>query len=296
MLTYLLFPRPGPFFGAGKIAFFFLGTGIALTSGTPPHGFRTWLLMFVFYELVLSQGKYFLNDYAGRRSDRSFERGASNRFPSGGRKAVAVAAYALARLVGGVVGLLLIAGPLAALLGALTILLQVAYELTKLAQIRHRGLGLFLIVSANYGVRALAGIAAVASGAIISLLGLLTFAWAAGAGALFLSVYWQRQGAFYLEGGRAAPELLARYKPGVLAIYRRQSTSGRWPRSLPDWLLRSLLAGAAAFMLIGPAEASISRLLILPVALAALAALTYLLLTSAAAAPVLAGRGERNAA
>ena len=297
MLTYLLFPRPGPYFGAGKIAFFLLGSMMALTEGRSPHGIGAWLLVFVFYELVLSQGKYLLNDLAGRRVDGLFQRGTRNRFPAGGRTSTAVAAYAVARELGGLAGLLVAGGPFIAALGALTLGLQVSYELIKRTRVRGRGWGLFAVTAANYGVRALAGMAAIAPAAILSALGLLGFLWAAGVGALFLSIYWQCQGEYYLQGGRATSEILARYKPGVLAIYRpRAGQPRRRSPRLMEWLLRSLVAGSALFIFAGPQDAALSRAALLPVVLAMFATLTYFLLPSRVAALTRGARSPRYAA
>ncbi|HVC31723.1 MAG TPA: hypothetical protein VND24_11085 [Steroidobacteraceae bacterium] len=297
MLTYLLFPRPGPYLGAGKIAFFLLGSLIVLAEGYSPRGLANWILVLLLYELALSQAKYLLNDFAGRRSDRAFRRGARNRFPQGGRGAAAVAAYGVVRALGGVAGLLLVTGAAGATAGALTILLQVLYEVIKLARASHRGLALFLVAAANYGVRTLAGIVAIEPSAFSSGLALLSFLWAAGAGALFLSIYWQRQGEYYLGGGRTSTEMLGRFKPGVLAIYRTDlgRAGGRQP-GLPAILLAGLLVGSVTFAFVGPRHPGSGYAVTLSAALGLVACLAYALLNSEAAAPAFGVEGECDAA
>ncbi|MGI8550257.1 MAG: hypothetical protein ACR2PL_05565 [Dehalococcoidia bacterium] len=252
MLTYLLFPRPGPFFSLGKVSFFLLGSFVVLASGSLPYQGSRWLLVFALYELVISQGKYLLNDLVGRGTDHEFLRGARNRFPRTGPSAWIVGFYAVARLAAGVAGLLLVAGPAAALTGVLTILLQLVYELTKCTAFVWRGWLLFVTVSVNYGVRALAGMVAIAGTAAVEPRGLLTVLWAAGLGALFLSVYWQRQAAYYLERERLPVETLVRHKPGMLVVYQAgQRRAARAGRQLPEQVLLLLLAGAAPFALLG---------------------------------------------
>jgi hypothetical protein len=290
MLIYLLFPRPGPFLGTGKVAFFVVGSAVALLAGVWTAGPATWLLGFIFYEVVLSQGKYLFNDFAGRRTDMSFERGPRNRFPRSAYASSVVLGYAAARGLAGIVGLLLVLGPAGAALGAATLSLQGAYEGVKLSRMPYRGLGLFLAVAANYGVRAIAGFVA-AGGAVPTLVGLFTFIWAAAVGALFLSLYWQRQGVCYLERGRVPATLLERYKPGVLAVYRlRKREAALGSRPLPRQLLLvvlgvSLLTGVA---LSGRAPL---RAAALAAGLAAAASAAYLLLVSQTA-PEAAGANE----
>lgn len=255
LLLYLIFPRGGLLVFGGKAFCFLLGTVSAGSAGYRFHGAFRWLLIFVFYELILSQGKYLLNDFAGRETDASFLRGDSNRFPSSGAGARVAGVYAALRLGIGLLGLLSAAGPVAALLGLSTIVLQVLYELIKLSPLASRGLWLFLAVSFNYGIRALIGGVAVDPASAHSLSGLLTLLWASCLGALFLSLYWYRQGLHYVYIRGVAPDLLRRYKPGVLAVFALIESQRRFARRiLPDLLFALLAVGALPFTLVGAAQ------------------------------------------
>lgn len=254
-LRYLIFPRPGPLLSLGKVTFFLIGSLIALiTTGAGVSGgsVRRWLLVFICYELIVSQGKYLINDLAGRGSDRWFLRGDRNRCPKSGGGVWLIAAYTAARLAAGIVALLAIAGWVAALAGLLTVILQICYELLKLVGLPSRGGWLFLVVSANYGLRAVAGMAAVNGTAPLSTTGLLVFLWAGALGALFLSIYWQRQGEYYLIQRQLSPGLLARYKPGVLAAYCSDLRAARCKSSrMPERLLQAMAAGGVLFVALG---------------------------------------------
>jgi hypothetical protein len=123
----------------------------------------------------------------------------------------------------------------------------------KTIRLSSRGALLFGFISTNYGVRALAGMAAVSGAAMLSVAGALVFLWSAALGALFLSVYWQRQGAFYLRQQQLSPALLARHKPGVLDCYRRATRVTRSGGIRLEHALLSLLAvSAVLFFLLGP--------------------------------------------
>jgi CDP-diacylglycerol--glycerol-3-phosphate 3-phosphatidyltransferase len=252
LLYYLLLPRPGPLFSAGKVGFFLLGSLVAVTSSTAAGPLSRWLLVFLFYELVVSQAKYLFNDACGRFSDAYFLRGGRNRCPKAGWGLALLLIYAAARAAFGVGSLLVVAGWSAAVAGTVTVALQILYDLVKAVPLRGRGGWIFGLASANYGVRALAGMVAASGLSILSYAGLLVILWFAALGGLFLSIYWQRQGAYYIRRKQLSPALLGRYKPGVLAVYRRglhAATPGGTP--LEEMLLLLLSLSAALFFLTG---------------------------------------------
>jgi hypothetical protein len=252
-ICYLLLPRPGPLLSAGKLSFLLLGTCVAVSSGAAVTSPIRWFLVVVLYELFVSQAKYLLNDACGRMSDSYFLRGTRNRCPQNGVGLALLVGFATLRAGFGIGALLLCAGWTAAAAGALTLLLQMLYELVKLVRVSSRGVWLFGLVSANYGVRALAGMAAVSGAAMLSVAGVFVFLWAAALGALFLSIYWQRQGAFYLRRQQLSPALLARHKPGVLDCYRRAVRATRSGGMRLEHVILSLLGSSAVlFFLLGP--------------------------------------------
>lgn len=288
-LLYLLFPRPGPLLSLGKIAFFLIGSFIAVSAAVSLGSIRTWLLVFVFYELVVSQGKYLINDLVGRGSDDLFLRGTWNRCPRTRCGITLVAVYAAARIAAGVIALLIVAGWTAALLGMTTVLLQVLYESLKLTGFRGRGGWLFLIVSANYGVRTLAGMGAVNDAAPLSSMGLLSFLWGGGLGALFLSIYWQRQGEYYLTRGQLSPTFLARYKPGLVMVYQRELHAARCGGSgLSQRLLQAMTVGGVLFIAAANGESGTLR------GAAALSYLCWALLALVAVRPATTHSGKRQ--
>jgi cardiolipin synthase len=257
-VLYLIVPRPRPLFSAGKMAFFIFGSLVALSAGYRLQSLRVWLLAFVCYELILGQGRYLLNDLAGAGSDAHFLRGARNRCPTAGSGVWLIAAFAALRTCAAVVVLYFASGTAAALLAVFAIALQLAYELLKPSRLPARGLSLFLIVGAGYGQRALAGLVAVDGFALGSLVGALTFTWAAGLGSLFLSVCWQHQGQYYLVQRKLSPALLHRYKPGVLALYSSRLVRGeRAGERLPRVLLYGLALTAALFAYLGTGDATV---------------------------------------
>lgn len=252
-LRYLLLPRPGPLLSAGKISFFLLGSFVAFIAGFPLDSLRRWLVVFFVYEFVVSQGKYLFNDICGRHSDVHFLRGSMNQCPRSGPGLVFLLGYATARAAVGIVALLAFAGWTAAFAGLLTVSLQLLYELVKYLRLPGRGGGLFGLASANYGVRALAGMTAVSGPSLVSGAGVLVFLWAATLGSLFLAIYWRRQGAYYLGRQQLSPVLLARHKPGVLALYGRGLlVTRRGGLHLDHALLAMLAVIALSFRLLTP--------------------------------------------
>jgi hypothetical protein len=146
--------------------------------------------------------------------------------------------YATVRYGLGIVGLFLVGGSYTALLGFLTILLQIIYELIKLLKIPGRGYYAFCIVSVGYGVRTLSGLAAVEEGILYTSLAATTFVWAANNGALYLCIYWYREGMYYVKNGRIGIEVLHRYKPGVATLYSKSHRgSKREGNSISDYFL-----------------------------------------------------------
>lgn len=181
----------------------------------------------VLFELVVSQGKYFFNDFMGRRSDQYFLRVNTNLFPKEGLGVSLMLVYVSLRAVAGIVGLCFTIGSNAAYLGSLTILLQIMYEFIKLSRSASRGVGAFIVVSSSYGVRGLVGLAATDDRLVPSQLGAIVFLWMSGVAAIFLLAYWYREADYYINKKRTNRKVLSRYKPGLVRLYSKQMEEHR---------------------------------------------------------------------
>jgi hypothetical protein len=177
--------------------------------------------MVVSYELLVSHGKYFLNDYCGRRYDDYLLRAGRNLYPRCGRTVSLMGMYVVARLMTGVFGAKIAAGTLGGVAAIATITLQVSYDVFKLVKWHARGSMLFAAVVLNYGVRVFAGLTAVGYNGAPMVLAPLALAWGCGFGSLFLWAYWSQQGAYYfaIPADPDLVHLLARAKPGPRMVH-----------------------------------------------------------------------------
>jgi hypothetical protein len=213
---YLFAPRALP--DATRIVWksapYFLGAAVACSfSKTVNWPLATFL--FIVFDLIIVQAKYFLNDFMDRTHDPLLLRKKANLMPVNTFSAIAVLLYACVRIFLGLLLLVRTAGLFLFSLAVAIVLLQITYELLKLVGDPARLILLGVTVALGYGVRASAGIAFLLPSSALIFPGAVVSAWASTIGFIFIIWYWLAQSEYYFTCTKFSATHLKMYKPSL---------------------------------------------------------------------------------
>lgn len=242
---YLFAPRALP--DATRIVWksapYFLGAAVACGFCKTVN----WPLatsLFIVFDLIIVQAKYFLNDFIDRAHDHLLLRKNANLMPMNTFLAIAVLLYACVRILFGLLLLVRMAGLLLLSLAVAIVLLQITYDLLKLIGDPARTILLGVTVGLGYGVRASAGIAFLLPSSALIFPGAVVSAWASTIGLIFIIWYWLAQSEHYFTCAEFSAAQLGMHKPSLK--YIRTS----WGRENVETVSRFLTIAASLIPLL----------------------------------------------